>query len=76
LHAQLGVEVRQRLVEQEDLWVAHDGAAHGDALPLTARELARLAIAATAPGRESWPPVRLRSSISDFGAFANVSAEG
>ncbi len=42
LHAQLGVEVRQRLVEQEGLRLAHDGAAHGDALALAAGELARL----------------------------------
>ena len=42
--AQLGVEVRQRLVEQEHLRVAHDGAAHGDALALAARELARIAV--------------------------------
>jgi len=43
LHAQLGVEVRERLVEQEQLGIAHDGAAHGDALALAARELARIA---------------------------------
>ena len=40
LHAQLGVEVRQRLVEQEDLRLAHDGAADRDALALAAGELA------------------------------------
>jgi hypothetical protein len=39
LHAQLGVEIRQRLVEQEHLRIAHDGAAHGDALALAARKL-------------------------------------
>ena len=44
LHAQLGVEVGQRLVEQEDLGIAHDGAAHRDALALAARELLRLAV--------------------------------
>ena len=44
LHAQLGVEVRERLVEQEDLGVADDGAAERDALALTAGELARLAL--------------------------------
>ena len=44
LHAQLGVEVRQRLVEQEDLRIAHDRAAHGHTLPLAARQLLRLAI--------------------------------
>ena len=43
LHPQLGVEVRQRLVEQEHLRIAHDRAAHGDALALAARELARIA---------------------------------
>ena len=42
--AQLGVEVRERLVEQEHLRVAHDRAAHGDALALAARELARIAL--------------------------------
>ncbi len=44
LHAQLGVEIGERLVEQEDLRIAHDRAAHGDALALPAGELARLAV--------------------------------
>ena len=39
--AQLGVEVGERLVEQEHLGIAHDGAAHGDALALAAREFGR-----------------------------------
>ena len=39
LHAQPGVKIRKRLVEQEDLRVAYDGAADGDALTLAAREL-------------------------------------
>jgi hypothetical protein len=39
LHAQRGVEVGQRLVEQEDLGIAHDGAADGDALALAAGQL-------------------------------------
>ena len=43
LHAQFGVEVGERLVEQEHLRVAHDGAAHGDALALAAGKLARIA---------------------------------
>ena len=43
LHAQLGVEIGQRLVEQEHLGIAHDGAAHGDALALAAGELLRAA---------------------------------
>jgi hypothetical protein len=36
--AQRGVEVGQRLVEQEDLGIAADGAADGDALALAARK--------------------------------------
>jgi hypothetical protein len=44
LHRELGVEVRQRLVEQEHLGIAHDGAPHGDALALTARQLLGLAV--------------------------------
>jgi hypothetical protein len=39
VHAQRRVEVRQRLVEQEDLGVAHDGAPDGHALALAARKL-------------------------------------
>ena len=34
--AQLGVEVGQRLVEQEDLGLAHERAGQGDPLPLAA----------------------------------------
>ncbi len=44
LHAEFRVEIGQRLVEQEDFRVAHDGASHGHALALAAGELLRLAI--------------------------------
>jgi hypothetical protein len=44
LRAQLGVQVGQRLVEQEHLRLAHDGAAHGHALALAAGQFARLAL--------------------------------
>jgi hypothetical protein len=44
LHAQRGVEIGERLVEQERLRLAHDRAADRDALALAAGELARLAI--------------------------------
>ena len=44
LHAELGVEVRQRLVHEEHLGLTHDGAAHGDALTLTTGEGLRLAV--------------------------------
>ncbi len=40
--AKLGIEVRERLVEQEGLRLAHDRAAHRHALPLAAGELCRL----------------------------------
>ena len=36
LHAQFGVKVGQRLIEQEDFGLAHNGAPHGDALALAA----------------------------------------
>ncbi len=42
--AQLGVEIGQRLVEQERGRVAHDGTADGDALLLAAGELPRPAV--------------------------------
>ena len=44
LHPKLGVEVGERLVEQEYFGVAHDGAPHRDALALAARKLLRLAV--------------------------------
>jgi hypothetical protein len=44
LHAELGVEVGQRLVHEEDLRGADDGAAHGDALALATGEGLRLAV--------------------------------
>src|SRR3546814_13437044 len=43
LHAQRRVQVRQRLVEQEDLRLAHERAADRDPLPLAAGQLLRLA---------------------------------
>ena len=42
--AQLGVEVRQRLVHQEHRRTAHDGPRQGDALALAAGELAGIAV--------------------------------
>ena len=44
LHAQHGVEVRERLVEQEHLRLAHERPADGDALALAAGELRRPAV--------------------------------
>ena len=43
-HAQRGVEVGQRLVEQEHLGLAHDRAADGHALALPARQVLGLAL--------------------------------
>ena len=44
LHAQLGVQVRQRLVQQQHLRLDHDGAGERDALLLAARQLRRPAV--------------------------------
>ena len=44
LHPELGVEVGQRLVEQERLRLLDDRAADRDALALAARQLRRLAV--------------------------------
>ena len=44
LHAQLGVQVRERLVHQERRRLAHDRPAHRHALALAARQLPRLAL--------------------------------
>ena len=42
--AQFDIEARQRLVEQEAIGIAHDGAGHGDALLFAFRNLARHAV--------------------------------
>src|SRR3546814_518239 len=44
LHTQLCIQVGQRLIEQENLRVAHNRAAHGHALALTARQLTRITL--------------------------------
>src|SRR5690242_6563149 len=43
-HAQLRVEVGERLVEEKHLWLSHDRPSHRDALALAARELPRIAV--------------------------------
>ncbi|CZU36553.1 Uncharacterised protein [Enterobacter ludwigii] len=44
LHAQLGIQVRERFVEHKDPRITHDGAANGHTLALTAGKLLRFAI--------------------------------
>ena len=41
LHAQLGIKVGKRFVEQEHIRIAHDGTAHGNTLALAAGKLGR-----------------------------------
>ena len=65
LVAQLGVEVRERLVEEEDARFAHHGAAHGDALALAAGQLAGPAVEI---GGEFQNLHRLGHAAVDFGA--------
>jgi NAD(P)-dependent dehydrogenase (short-subunit alcohol dehydrogenase family) len=66
--AQLGVEVGQRLVEQEDGRLADDGAAHGDALALAAGERLRLAVEIL-PISSMRAASVTRASISAFGVL-------
>ncbi len=60
LDAQLGVEVGERLVHEEDCRLAHDGSPEGDALALAAGELTRLPV--EVPGQ-----VEDRRSLLDAG---------
>jgi hypothetical protein len=64
LDAHLGVEVGERLVEEEDLGLADDGAADGDALALAAGEGLGLAVEVGARCR-GWR--RPRDALFDFG---------
>jgi hypothetical protein len=74
LHAQLGVEVRQRLVHEERGGLAHDRTAHRDALALTTRQLARLAVEVLGELEVS-AALRTRWSISSLGTLASFSAK-
>ena len=47
LNAELGVKIRERLVEQKHLWLADDGPAKRHSLPLASGELARAAVQQT-----------------------------
>ena len=62
LVTQLGVQVGQRLVHQEDLRITHDGAADGDALTLTAGESLRLT-------------VEVLGNTQDLGSGANLTVD-
>ena len=72
LDAQLGVEVRQRLVHEEHLRLAHDGPAHGHALPLAAGELLRLAVSSVVEVEQPTGPSTC-SSISSLGSWRSAS---
>ncbi len=62
LRAQPGVEIGQRLVEQENLRLAHDGAADGDALPL-------------APGQFLRPAVKQILELQYAGSLGNLAVD-
>ena len=74
--AKLGVEVRQGLVEQEDLRLLDQRAADGDALGLAARELLRAGGRAAPRSRALGEPRRRDFSISAFGVPRSFEAEG
>ena len=65
--AQLGVEVRERLVEQEDLRLADDRARERDPLALAAGELARLAVEQAADAEQVRRPSATFSACSALG---------
>ena len=75
LHAQLGVEVRQRLVHQERRRVAHDRAAHRHALALAAGELRRLAVEVLLEVEDRRRLVDLLVDLLLVGVFASFSAK-
>ena len=62
LVTQLGVQVGQRLVHQEDLRITHDGAADGDTLTLAARK--RLGLT-----------VKVLGNTQDLGSGANLAVD-
>ncbi len=81
LDAQLGIEVGQWLIEQEQVRIAHDGAAHGNALALAARELAGLAVEQMLDLQQFGRPLHRRLALcrrhfAHFEAEADIAAHG
>ena len=70
--AELGIEVRERLVHQERLRLAHDRATHRDALPLAARELHRLAVEHLGQPEQLGDLLDAALRISSFGALRTL----
>ena len=64
--AELGVEGAERLVEQQDLRVEHQGPGQGDALLLATGQLRRTTLAES-PMRAISSASETRRSIVDFG---------
>ena len=75
LHAQLGVEVGERLVHQERRRLAHDGPAHRDALALAARELAGLAVEVRLELEDRRRLAHPARRSPAFGTLASLSAK-
>jgi len=63
LHVELGVEVGEGFVEEAERGVAHDGAAHGDALALAAGKLSGAAVEEIA-------------DLKEAGGFLDAGAQG
>jgi hypothetical protein len=74
LHAQLGVQVGQRLVEQEQLGVARQGTAHRDALALAAGQ--RAGLRSSRCSICSIRPRGHRGFALGLGHLAHLQAEG
>ena len=75
LYAQSGIEIGERLVEQEDLGLPHDGAADGDALALAARQVLGLALQQRVRAAGCWPPPSPCASRSSLGTPARRRAK-
>ena len=75
LDAQGGVEIGERFVEQEDLRLAHDGAADGDALALAAGKLGRLALEQVLDLQDAGGVADLAVATSACGVLASLQGE-
>jgi hypothetical protein len=75
LEAQLGVEVRQRLVEEEGIGLTHDRPPHRHPLALPARQLGRLAVEEVLQLEQLGDPVDPAAHLV-VGQLAQTQGEG
>ncbi len=72
-HAQLGIQVGERLIEEENFWLAHDGPTDSHTLALATGELAGLAVEQVFDAQDL---SRILNPLLDFCLWGSCAVSG